>query len=252
MKRFCIKVAYDGTRYHGWQAQEGTSQTIEGVLNEALSVLLNEHIEVIGASRTDAGVHALGNLAVFDSDTTIPGDRLLYAINPLLPADIRVVESYETDPAFHPRHGNFRKRYEYRVLNTEFPDPMRRLYSWHVGYHLDIALMQKACAALVGEHDFRAFCASGSQALTTVRTIYIAEVIQKGDEIVFGIEGNGFLYNMVRIIAGTLVDIGRGRLSPECIAEALESGERTAVGLTAPACGLVLIGYTLQKVIDTD
>lgn len=247
MKRFCLTVAYDGTKYHGWQVQEGTPLTIEGVLNNALSGLLNEPIEVIGASRTDAGVHALGNLAVFDSNTTIPGERLLFAINPLLPDDIRVVDSREVDADFHPRHGEFRKRYEYRILNTPFPDPTRRLYSWHVDYKLDIDRMQEACDCLIGEHDFKAFCASGSQALTTVRTIYKADVTVKGDEIVFGIEGNGFLYNMVRIIAGTLVDIGRGRLEPACISAAIESGDRTKVGQTAPACGLVLIGYSLQK-----
>lgn len=247
MKRFCLEVAYDGTAYHGWQYQPGR-ETIEGVLNKQLSALTKENIEVIGASRTDAGVHAFGNIAVFDSETSIPGDRLCPALNTMLPKDIRIMKSYEVADDFHPRHvEGASKTYEYHILNTKQEIPTKRLYSWHVDYDLDIAKMKTACMDIVGTHDFAGFCSTGSQALTTERTVLSAEVRVEGDEIVFGITGTGFLYNMVRILAGTLVDIGRGRLEPSVIKTVLDTKDRTWAGQTAPAEGLFLIGYSFAK-----
>lgn len=241
-KRVRLVVAYDGTNYHGWQVQNN-GDTIESELNKALSELLNENIEVIGASRTDAGVHALGNIAVFDTDSRIPADKISYALNQRLPEDIRIQNSEEVDPDWHPRHCNSRKTYEYRIYCSRFPMPVKRLYSYFTYRELDVTRMQEAAAYLVGEHDFKSFCQTGAQVESTVRTIYSAEVEEQGTDIVIRVCGNGFLYNMVRIIAGTLMEIGQGRRDPMEINYILEACNRQAAGPTAPACGLTLIKY---------
>lgn len=241
-KRVRLVVAYDGTNYHGWQMQNN-GNTIENELNKALSELLNENIEVIGASRTDAGVHALGNIAVFDTDSRIPADKISYALNQRLPEDIRIRNSEEVDSDWHPRHCNSRKTYEYRIYCSRFPMPVKRLYSYFTYRELDVAGMQEAAAYLVGEHDFKSFCQTGAQVESTVRTIYSAEVEEQGTDIVIRVCGNGFLYNMVRIIAGTLMEIGQGRRDPMEINDILEACNRKAAGPTAPACGLTLIKY---------
>lgn len=242
MKRVKLVVAYDGTAYHGWQIQPG-ARTIEGELNRTLSELLQEEIQVIGASRTDSGVHALCNVAVFDTDTRIPAEKLSYALNQRLPEDIRIQSSCEVEADFHPRHCDSRKTYEYRILNREFPLPTRRLYSYFTYVPLDVSRMEKAASYLIGEHDFKSFCATAAVVESTVRTLYEASVIREKDEIVIRVCGNGFLYNMVRIIAGTLMEVGRGNLEPEGMKKILEAKDRTAAGPTAPACGLTLVKY---------
>ena len=242
MKRVKLVVAYDGTAYHGWQIQPG-AKTIEGELNRTLSELLQEEIQVIGASRTDSGVHALCNVAVFDTDTRIPAEKLSYALNQRLPEDIRIQSSCEVEADFHPRHCDSRKTYEYRILNREFPLPTRRLYSYFTYVPLDVSRMKKAASYLIGEHDFKSFCATAAVVESTVRTLYEASVIREKDEIVIRVCGNGFLYNMVRIIAGTLMEVGRGNLEPEGMKKILEAKDRTAAGPTAPACGLTLVKY---------
>ncbi len=242
MKRIMLTVAYDGTAYSGWQLQEGVP-TIEGELNKAILKLTGETVEVAGASRTDAGVHALCNLAIFDTDSTIPGEKFSYALNPHLPEDIRVVASKEVAPDFHPRKTATRKTYEYRILNRDLPDPTRRLYTYFAYGPIDVTKMQEAAKYLEGEHDFASFCSPATQALTTVRTIYLVDVKKAEDEIVIRVTGNGFLYNMVRIIAGTLLEAGRGRLAPEEIPVILDKKNRQAAGPTAPACGLMLVDY---------
>ena len=242
MKRVKLVVAYDGTAYHGWQIQPG-AKTIEGELNRTLSELLQEEIQVIGASRTDSGVHALCNVAVFDTDTRIPAEKLSYALNQRLPEDIRIQISCEVETDFHPRHCDSRKTYEYRILNREFPLPTRRLYSYFTYVPLDVSRMKKAASYLIGEHDFKSFCATAAVVESTVRTLYEASVIRETDEIVIRVCGNGFLYNMVRIIAGTLMEVGRGNLEPERMKEILEAKDRAAAGPTAPACGLTLVNY---------
>ena len=242
MKRVKLVVAYDGTAYHGWQIQPG-ARTIEGELNRTLSELLQEEIQVIGASRTDSGVHALCNVAVFDTDTRIPAEKLSYALNQRLPEDIRIQSSCEVEADFHPRHCDSRKTYEYRILNREFPLPTRRLYSYFTYVPLDVSRMKKAASYLIGEHDFKSFCATAAVVESTVRTLYEASVIRETDEIVIRVCGNGFLYNMVRIIAGTLMEVGRGNLEPERMKEILEAKDRAAAGPTAPACGLTLVNY---------
>lgn len=246
MKRIMLIVAYDGTDYHGWQLQPGVP-TIEGELNKALTALLGEEIQVIGASRTDSGVHALCNAAVFDTDTKIPAQKIAYALNQRLPEDIRIQKSKETEPDFHPRHCASRKTYEYRILNREFPLPTKRRYAHFTYVPLDEEKMRQAAGYLKGEHDFMSFCASAAVVETTVRTLYELEVILDGEEIILRVCGSGFLYNMVRIIAGTLMEVGRGNIEPEKMQEILQAKDRSAAGPTAPACGLTLVRYEWQQ-----
>jgi len=244
-RRIMLIVAYDGTNYHGWQIQKN-GITIEEVLNKALSDLLQEPIEVIGASRTDSGVHAMGNLAVFDTTSRIPAEKFTYALNQRLPEDIRIQDSRQVEEDFHPRHCESKKIYEYRILNRKIPLPQKRLYAHFTYYDLDVEKMREAARILVGKHDFAAFCSARAQVESTVRTIYDAEVEKQGEEIVIRVCGNGFLYNMVRIIAGTLMEIGQERMTKEQLFKALETGERTLAGPTAPACGLTLIKYEIK------
>lgn len=244
-RRILLVVAYDGTNYHGWQAQPG-SVTVEGVLNGTLSSLFQEEIQVIGASRTDAGVHAYGNVAVFDTAARIPAEKIPYALNRKLPEDIRIQRAAQVADDFHPRRCESRKTYEYRILNTRIPIPQKRLYAHWTYYDLDMERMRLAAKYLVGEHDFKSFCSVNTQAESTVRTIYELQVeraINAPEEIVIRVTGNGFLYNMVRIIAGTLIEAGRGRLEPEDVGKMLEAKDRQAGGPTAPAKGLTLVKY---------
>ena len=229
MRRIRLRVAYDGTAYCGWQVQPEVP-TIEGELNQAISRLTKEEIIVIGASRTDAGVHAKGNVAVFDTESTIPADRFAYALNPLLPEDIVVVASDEVEADWHPRYCDTEKTYEYKILNSKFPDPMRRRDTYHVSFDLDLEKMREAAEYLKGEHDFKSFCNVHTQVEDTVRTIYDLEVEKEGELITIRVRGNGFLYNMVRILAGTLIGVGRGAIAPEQIPAILEAKDRQAAG----------------------
>ncbi len=247
MRRIKLVVSYDGSNYCGWQIQPN-APTIEAELDKAIKQLTKEEVHVIGASRTDARVHGLGNVAVFDTESTIPGERFSYALNRYLPEDIQVQKSEEVDKDFHPRHCDTRKTYEYTIMNTEFMQPKKRNYSWHVPAKLDIAQMQKAANYLIGEHDFKSFASVHTQAETTIRTIYDIKVISKAEteekykgEIIIRVTGNGFLYNMVRIIAGTLVGVGKGRYKSDYVKEMLDKKDRTKAGETAPPQGLTLI-----------
>ncbi len=242
MKRIMLKVAYDGTAYHGWQIQPN-GETIEGVLNRCLSELLQEKIEVIGASRTDSGVHAKENIAVFDTNSLIPPEKVAYALNVRLPEDIRIQNSEEVAADFHPRHCESRKTYEYKIYNATFSMPTERLYSYFTYVPLDVEKMREASGYFVGIHDFKSFCSVNSQAESTVRHVEAVEVCRDGSIITIRVTGRGFLYNMVRIMAGTLMEVGRGRLMPEDIARILEAKDRSAAGPTAPACGLTLAKY---------
>ena len=239
MKRIMLTVAYDGTNYHGWQYQNN-GKTIEGELNKALSSLLQKNIEVIGASRTDAGVHAMCNAAVFDSDAGIPAEKYSYALNQMLPDDIRIRKSEEVPADFHPRKTDTVKTYEYRVDCEEFADPLKTRYAYFTYVPLDASKMQEAAFHLIGTHDFKSFCSVNTTATTTVRTIFDIQVIRDGVDIIVRITGNGFLYNMVRIIVGTLMDVGRGKYAPDKVKDILEATDRTAAGPTVPACGLML------------
>lgn len=239
-KRVFMRVAYDGTNYCGWQIQNN-GITVEEVLNRELSGLLGEDIHVIGASRTDSGVHALGNVAVFDTRTRIPGEKISFALNQRLPEDIRIQESKEVAGDFHPRHCNSIKTYEYKILNRTFPLPTERLYSHFVYLKLDVDKMRSGASYIVGEHDFKSFCSAHSQAENTVRTVYSIDITKSGDMIKMLVSGNGFLYNMVRIIAGTLIKVGLNVYPPEHVKEIIEERDRQAAGPKAAACGLTLV-----------
>ena len=241
MKRIKLTVAYDGTNYHGWQVQPN-AVTIEGKLNEAISELTKETIQVIGASRTDVGVHALGNVAVFDTESRIPGGKFSYALNQRLPDDIVIQQSQEVDKDFHPRYCTCEKTYEYVILNRKFPLPEYRNTAFFYYGDLDIKAMQEATKAFLGEHDFAGFCSAGAQVKTTVRTIYELTVEKKdNDMICIRVRGNGFLYNMVRIIAGTLLEVGKGNIEAKSLENRIAAADRSQAGPTAPARGLKLI-----------
>jgi tRNA pseudouridine38-40 synthase len=240
MKRIMLIVAYDGTGYCGWQVQPN-GITVEEVVNRHLSELLKEPIEVIGASRTDSGVHALGNVAVFDTETRIPGEKFSYALNQRLPQDIVIQMSREVPADFHPRFCNSTKTYQYRILNRRFPLPTLRMYNYFVYYPLNTEAMAEAARYLIGEHDFKSFCSTRTQVTDTVRIIYDLKVERVGDNISITISGNGFLYNMVRIIVGTLLKVGLGVYPAVHVKEILEKKDRLAAGPKAPAQGLTLI-----------
>lgn len=262
MKRIRLSIAYDGTDYCGWQIQNN-AVTVEGELTKALCLLLHEDVVLIGASRTDSGVHALGNVAVFDTEARIPPEKIAIALNRFLPEAIRVRHSEEVAMDFHPRYCDSIKTYEYSIMNTAIAVPTMSRYAYHVYHELDLEAMRRAAAALVGTHDFSAFCSAGSQVKSKVRTIYevtveafpvaagIPEMCHAG-RFVIRIRGNGFLYNMVRIIAGTLVETGMGRRSPDSVFRALETGERKLAGPTAPPQGLTLLGieYSSEEAGD--
>ena len=240
MRRIFLEIAYDGTNYSGWQVQNN-ALSVQEVIDKTLSEWLDEEIHTIGASRTDAGVHALGNVAVFDTNTKIPGDKYAFGLNSRLPEDICIQQSFEVPLQFHPRFTETVKTYEYKILNRKFPDPTRRRDSLFYYGKLDDELMNEAASYLVGPHDFKSFCASRHEGSNTVRTIYSASVSRDGDMVFLEITGNGFLYNMVRIIAGTLIEVGKGAIKPQKIKEILEAKDREAAGPTAPAHGLTLI-----------
>ena len=239
--RVKLIVAYEGTNYCGWQVQPN-GITIEEVLNQHLSRLLGEDIKVTGASRTDAGVHSMGNVAVFDTNTRMPAEKISFALNQSLPEDIVVQDSCQVPEDFHPRFSESVKTYEYRILNRKFRLPLERNTSYFYHYPLDVEKMQQAAAYLVGEHDFTSFSSVHAQTNTFVRTIYSLDVSKSGDMISIRITGNGFLYNMVRIIAGTLVQVGAGMIEPGQMESILAGKDRELAGPTAPAHGLTMMG----------
>ncbi len=239
-------VAYDGTNYCGWQVQPN-GITVEEVLNRSLSNLLGEKIEVMGASRTDSGVHSLGNVAVFDTNTRMPADKIAFALNQRLPEDIVVQGSCEVPSDWHPRYQESTKTYEYRILNRTFRMPTRRLDTYFYHYPLDVEQMSEATSYLVGTHDFASFCAANAQVKSTVRTIYSCTAQKENDIITIRVTGNGFLYNMVRIIAGTLIEVGAGKRRPVEIKDILAAENRDAAGPTAPAQGLTMMGIEYKQ-----
>lgn len=240
MKRIKLTVAYDGTNYCGFQIQKN-GITIEEILNKGISKATKEEIKIIGASRTDSGVHALGNVVTFDTNSTIPPDKMIFAINRRLPQDIVITDSQEVSLNWHPRyqHG-IEKVYEYHIFNAKVENPMKRLYSTFVSFQLDLEKMRQGASYLIGEHDFASFCNIKSEVENTIREIYAIDIEENDGEIVITVKGNGFLYNMVRIIAGILIRVGRGFYQPEKVKELLEKRIRTRESITAPAEGLVL------------
>ncbi len=239
MKRILLTVEYDGTNYAGWQRQIN-GLAVQQVLEEALTKATGERIVVTGASRTDAGVHALGQAVHFDTDSRIPPEKYPFVLNTMLPRDVRVHSGREVPAEFHARFMTCGKRYTYRMVNSRHASAIRRNTHVHVPLALDIPLMQQAAQQLLGTHDFAAFQASGGTAKTTVRTIRRAELSTYGDEVILTVEGDAFLYNMVRIIAGTLIEIGYHKRSADAFSQAYQTLDRLSLGVTAPPQGLEL------------
>jgi len=240
-KNYFITIEYDGSNYHGWQRQKGVL-TIQEVIESRLAIMTGENITVWASGRTDAGVHALAQTAHFLSRTKIPPDALWRGLNSLLPEDIVIKELKTVPRKFHARFHAKSKVYEYRVLNRPLRSALQRNYIWHVPHELKLEAMQEALKILKGEHDFKAFQASGTKVKNTVRTLFRAEMAKKpGDVLIFTFEANGFLRYMVRNMVGTLIDLGKGKFSVDQIKEILESCDRQKAGMTAPARGLYLV-----------
>ncbi len=249
VRRIRLLIEYDGTAYGGWQLQNN-APTIQGMLEQALLRLTGETIRVTGASRTDAGVHARGQVAHFDTQSAIPAERFSYALNTFLPPDIRVQDSCQTVAQFHARFWTRGKRYSYTICNRRHASALLYRRAWHVYRPLDLTRMQQAAQMLVGTHDFAAFCATGGSARTTVRTLHDVRIERAPEDcVVITVEGNAFLYNMVRIIAGTLAGVGQGDLARDVIQRMLDTGDRKLGGVTAPPQGLILeqIEYETSK-----
>jgi len=249
MKRVLLKIAYDGTAYCGWQTQPN-GLAVEEVINQKLSKLFDEEIVIIGASRTDSGVHALGNVAVFDTNTRMPASKISYALNQRLPDSIVIQDSYEVPKDFHPRYCKSSKTYEYKIRNSKFPLPTDRLYTYFVYHPLNVDAMREAANHLIGEHDFKSFCSNGTRVVDTVRTIYDINILKENDIIRIVISGNGFLYNMVRIIIGTLVKVGLTIYPPDYILDILDKKDRDYAGPKAPASGLTLVNIDFPDLLQ--
>ncbi|KAJ52258.1 tRNA pseudouridine38-40 synthase [Clostridium tetanomorphum] len=241
MKNIKLLIEYDGTNYSGWQKQKMENiKTIQGTIENSISNIIEENTEIIGCSRTDAGVHAKGFVANFKTNSRIPSEKFKYAINNLLPEDIVILDSKEVDLDFHSRYSCIGKRYIYKILNRENASPILRNYSYHIKKSLDIDRMYKASKYFIGRHDFSAFKSSGSNVQSSIRTIIDTEIYRKDDLLIFAVSGDGFLYNMVRIIVGTLIEVGIGKRESDDIVAILESKDRKKAGPCVPPMGLYL------------
>lgn len=237
---FRLVIEYDGSDFSGWQIQPGR-RTVQGELEQALAVILRAPVRLQGAGRTDAGVHALGQAASFEADTDISPDRLRKGLSALAGPDIAVVEAAAAPAGFNARFDSIGKHYRYAILNRPSPSPLRRKTRFFVPQPLHIEDMRKAAALLVGEHDFGGFRARDCERKTTVRRLGQVSVTQSGDDILIDVKGDAFLKNMVRILAGTLVDVGLSRRTLQSVRDALDTQDRTLAGRTAPASGLTLV-----------
>lgn len=239
MRNIKLTLAYKGTGFHGWQRQK-EDKSIQEYIENAVFEITGEKCDVYGCGRTDAGVHAIEYTCNFRSDMKIPCENIPYALNHLIPDDICIFKAEDAPDDFHSRYSVTKKEYVYKILNTEFPDVFLKDFSWHYRYKLDLNLMKKAASYIIGTHDFSAFCASGATVTDFTRTVYSLDIDKSGDVFTIDITGDGFLYNMVRIIAGTLAYVGGGRIAPEAVADIISSKDRRLAGPTAPPCGLYL------------
>lgn len=242
MRNIRLVLEYDGSAFHGWQCQKN-GISVQETLADAIAAITGERVMPEGAGRTDAGVHALGQVACFRTASRIPAARFADALNAVLPRSMAVTAAAEAPMGFHPRKHAIGKHYRYTVLRRPYRSALLEGRAWHVPAELDLAAMRRAAADLVGTHDFRSFCASGHSVKTYVRTIRRAEWTEVQEEglLRFDIEGSGFLYNMVRILVGTLVEIGRGKRPEGDIRMLLAAGDRRRAGITAPAGGLCMM-----------
>lgn len=239
MKNIKLTIEYEGTNYSGWQRQNNVV-TIQGTLEDALKQMTKENIKLMGSGRTDGKVHALGQVANFLTNSSIPGEKYKYALKFLLPDDISIVESEEVDLNFHSRFSATRKRYKYLVYNGKLPKAIYRNFSYHVPHNLDINEMKEASRYFIGKHDFRTFMASNANVHSTIRIIHEIFIEEENGLIEFIIEGNSFLHNMVRIMVGTMLFVGMGRIDKTEIPKIILDGNRKAAGPTAPPQGLFL------------
>ncbi|MCY3772861.1 MAG: tRNA pseudouridine(38-40) synthase TruA [Gemmatimonadetes bacterium] len=237
MRTLVLKLEYDGTGFLGWQIQS-EGRTVQGVLEEAIHTVLQADLRATAAGRTDAGVHATGQVVHFRTDSDVMVDRLKKGLNGVLPPDVRVLETALVTDDFHARFSAVGRRYVYRIIRR--PSAMRRHHAWHVAYPLDVDGMRRACAPLSGRHDFTSFCQATSTADGTICEVRELDWVEQDDELRLHIEANRFLHHMVRTIVGTAVDIGRGRWPESAMAEMLEAKDRRAAGANAPAHGLCL------------
>lgn len=233
-------IAYDGTAYNGWQKQGNTRNTIQGIFENIISRMLGVPTEIAGSGRTDAGVHAEGQVANFKGKTDMTAEEIKLYINKYLPSDIAVLEVSETEERFHSRLNAKRKIYVYKIHNSAVSDVFEQRFMFNYSAELNIENMKKAAAALCGEHDFTSFCSNKRYKKSKVRTVYGIDIEKSGCDIIMTFTGNGFLYNMVRIMAGTIVECGEGKIKPEDIEKIIESKNRENAGVTLPASGLTL------------
>lgn len=246
MKRYKMIVAYDGTNYSGF-ARQPHAVTIQGLLEKAIYKITKQEILTLGAGRTDKGVHAKGQCVAFDLDTKIPTFKLARALNSQLPPDIVVQSVEETSPTFHPRFSAKRKTYRYQLLNTPVPNPFDYRYTLHYPYPIDMEKMQEAANKMIGEHDFNCFCAAGSTVKDTVRTIYSITFKREGSIVYMDICGNGFLYNMVRIIMGTLLYVNENKIRISSIPTIISEKDRQKAGPTVPPQGLIMLDIVYNE-----
>lgn len=246
MKNYKITVSYDGTRYKGWQVLKSTDATIQGKLQMVLSALAGHSVEVIGSGRTDAGVHAIGQVANFHLDEHFSAEEIFEDLNQHLPEDIAVTKIKEVDDRFHSRYQAVEKTYRYRIRTSPVPNVFERKFLYQYGQTLDVDKMKKAAQALVGTHDFASFCGNRHMKKSTVRTIFSIDLVERDGEIEILYCGNGFLQNMVRILTGTLIEVGRGERAPESMPALLKAKERKQAGYTAPPQGLRLEKVTYE------
>lgn len=238
--RVKLTVEYDGTNYAGWQRQTN-GLSVQEALERAFEAASGEHAVIHGAGRTDAGVHAMAQVAHLDTDCSIPADKICYAMNMHLSPDIRVKQSERVNDDFHARFSAKGKSYRYTIFNAPHAPAVHRHTAAYIRGQLDIDTMRQAAVYVVGTHDFACFCASGSEVTTTVRTVYGLDIIQDGPFIIIDIKGSGFLYHMVRIIAGTLIEIGQKKRPPLSMKDIIASKDREQAGVTAPAKGLMMV-----------
>lgn len=234
-----IEISYDGTNYYGWQKQPNRI-SIQEEIEIALEKVYNQKIELIGSGRTDSGVHAIGQIANFKTSNKINPEKIKFALNNFLPQEIRIIKSEEVEANFHSRYDAIGKTYKYQIYNNKIKSPFLNKYSYFIPYELDIDEMIESSKLLIGKHDFKAFKASNSNINNTERIIYNLKIEKENNLIILKVTGSGFLYNMVRIISGTLIEIGAERKHSLCITEALETGNRQVLGHTAKPEGLFL------------
>lgn len=239
MRNLKLKLMYNGKAYHGWQVQSN-ADTVQGRIENAIESVFGSHHTVYGCSRTDAGVHANEYFCNFRTEKNIPCESVVKALNANLPDDIAVFECEEVDDDFHSRFNCKSKRYVYKIWNAQVKNPFQTYTAYHYKYRLDEILLDEAAKSFIGTYDFSAFCSSGSSVEDTVRTVKAASVIRQGDMVIFSVEADGFLYNMVRIMVGTLLNINEGKIDKNSITDIINSGNRLSAGVTAPPQGLFL------------